>query len=145
MAGLRIVRGANDIAFELIAQDIRIPALRPGRHSLTHPGEGLVPIQTTELDDLAVQFEAVVGKLRLAEAETAGVFIKHLGPAAQAYPRLIQSALVQIPQRDSLQALEAHAVSHGLICRARTWQLLRDFGENLFPVEQLDFQSHSAL
>ena len=78
VARLRIVRGANDVALELVAQDLRVAALHAAGHGLAHPGKGLMTIESAQLDDLAVEFEAVIGKLRLAETEAARVFIEQL-------------------------------------------------------------------
>src|SRR5579871_2290140 len=71
MAGLRIVRCTNDIAFQLLAQNLCVATLNATRHRLTHPREGLMSIKPAQLDDLAVEFKTVVGKLGPAETESA--------------------------------------------------------------------------
>jgi hypothetical protein len=75
MAGLRIVRSANDVAMELVAEDARIAALCAAGHGLSDEGEGLMAVEAAELDDFAVQLEAVVSELGFAEAEGALVLV----------------------------------------------------------------------
>ena len=58
-------------------------------------------VEPAQLDDLAVQLEAVIGKLGLAETETAGVFVQQLGSAAQSHPRGVKVPLLEVPQSDS--------------------------------------------
>ena len=65
---LRIVRCAHDIAVELLAQDLRITTLHPTRHRLANERKCLMAIETAQLDDLAVQREALIGEGRFAEA-----------------------------------------------------------------------------
>ena len=81
---LRIMRRANDVAFELVAQDLGVSALRPARHCLTNPREGLMAIEAAQLDDFAIQFETVIGELGFAETKTAGVFVDDLVASQQA-------------------------------------------------------------
>ena len=79
------MRRAHDIAFEFVAQDFCIPALCASGHRLPDPRESLVPIQPTQLDDLAVQFETVIGELSLAEPEPARIFVRDLISVTQAH------------------------------------------------------------
>ena len=71
VARLRIVRGAHDIALELVAQNVRVAALGAAGHRLADKGKGLMTVQPAQLDHFAVEFEAVVGELRLAETDGA--------------------------------------------------------------------------
>ncbi len=75
MAGLRIVRRANDVAVQNLAEDLRILALRASGHGASGKREGLVAIESAQLHDLSVQGETVIGKSRLAEANPANLFI----------------------------------------------------------------------
>src|SRR5580698_837043 len=67
MPRLRIVRSAHHVAFEIVTKDLRIAPLHASRHGLAHKGEGLMAVEPAQLDDLAVQLEAVFGKPRIAE------------------------------------------------------------------------------
>ena len=67
MPRLRIVRGADDIALEIFAQNLRVTPLHAARHGLSDEREGLMTVEAAQLDDLSVQFEPVVGELRFAE------------------------------------------------------------------------------
>lgn len=55
MAGLRIVRGAHDVAFEFVAQDARIAALGAARHRLSHERKGLMTVEAAQVGDFAIQ------------------------------------------------------------------------------------------
>ena len=73
VARLRIVRGADDVAVEVLAQDVGILALHACGHRLTDEGKGLVAIEAAQLDDFAVEREALVGEDGFAEADAARV------------------------------------------------------------------------
>src|SRR5580693_7116478 len=103
MARLGIMRSANDIALELVTQDIGVPALHATGHRLTDPGKGLVAIQPSQLDDLAVELEAMIGELGLAEAEAARIFVEQLRSVVEANARGIQLAFLHVPESNSAQ------------------------------------------
>ena len=80
------MRGANDIALELVAQDLRVAALRPGRHRLSDKGKGLVTIQSAQLDDFAVELEPMIGELGLAKTDGARNIVDEAWPRAAGEP-----------------------------------------------------------
>ena len=84
VARLRIVRGAHDIALELVAQNLRVAALRAAGHGLADKGKGLMAVQAAQLDDFAVEFETVIGELGFAKTDGARDFVHGLRPAQQA-------------------------------------------------------------
>ena len=106
VARLRIVRGADDVALELVAQDLGVAALGAAGHGLADKGKRLVTIEAAQLDDFAVQFEAVIGELGFAKAEAAGVFVQHLRAAAQADAGGVEIAVFQLPELDSAKLVE---------------------------------------
>src|SRR5208337_3851735 len=67
---LRIVRSANDIAFQLSAEDLRIAALNAGRHGLSDERESLVAIEAAQLEQLSVQLEAMIGEASFTKANS---------------------------------------------------------------------------
>src|SRR6266545_2432781 len=69
VSGLRVVGRPNDISSKFVAKNVRVAPLRAARHRLPHAWKGLMTIKAAQLDDLAVQFESVIGKLRFAEAD----------------------------------------------------------------------------
>jgi len=71
VARLRIVRGAHDVAPELVTEDVRVPALGAARHGLADEGKGLMAVQSAQLDHLAIELEAVIGELRFAKTDDA--------------------------------------------------------------------------
>jgi hypothetical protein len=75
MAGLRIVRSADDIALEFAAKNVRISALDAARHGLSGKGERLMTVKAAQLDDFAVQFETVISELGFSKANGARVAI----------------------------------------------------------------------
>src|SRR5260370_21119657 len=50
MARLRIMRGADNVALELVAQNLRVAALRTSWHGLPDPREGLMTVEPAQLD-----------------------------------------------------------------------------------------------
>src|ERR1043166_1119902 len=54
VARLRVVRGADDIALQLIAQNQSVTALSASRHRLANPGKCLVPVEPTQFDNLSI-------------------------------------------------------------------------------------------
>ena len=72
MPGLRIVRGADDVAAQIVLHDVRVLSLCPLAHGIAGIGEGLVAVETAELECLAVELEAFRRELHLAEAEGVG-------------------------------------------------------------------------
>src|ERR1039457_5730889 len=90
MTRLRIMRGANDVAPELFTQDLRVGALSASRHGLPDKWEDLMTVEAAQLNALAVQLEAVIGNLGLAETETAGVCIQQLRAAPQPHTGLVK-------------------------------------------------------
>jgi hypothetical protein len=71
VARLRIVRGADDVALQVLAQDDGVLALHAGGHGLAHPGEGLMAVEAAQLDDFAVEREALRREAGFAEADAA--------------------------------------------------------------------------
>jgi hypothetical protein len=53
------------------AEDFGVAPLHTPRHRLTDKRKSLVTIETAELEDLAIEFEAVIGKLRLTKTDFA--------------------------------------------------------------------------
>src|SRR5271165_155852 len=132
------MRGANDVAPELVAQNLRVAALRTRRHSLPDPGESLMTVEPAQLDDLAVELEAVIGELGFAEAETAGVFVHYLRSAAQPHPRRVEVSLFHVPQSDSAQTLNMCRMCDRLAHWSGGGQWLRSLPNHMVAVEQLN-------
>ena len=84
MRRLRIVRGAHEVAFQIVLEDQGIAALHAGRHGAADVRERLMPVEAAQLDVLPVQHEALRGEARLAEADARGVFINARGALVEA-------------------------------------------------------------
>ena len=69
MARLRIVRCAHDVAVQLVAQDVGVATLRATRHRLANERKRLMTVEAAQLDDFAIQLEAVIGEFGVAETD----------------------------------------------------------------------------
>src|SRR5215471_20014270 len=50
MRRLRVVRSANNVAFQFLLENLSVPPLHPSRHGLTNDRKSLVTVETTKLD-----------------------------------------------------------------------------------------------
>ena len=82
---------------QLVAQNVRVPALGAAGHGLADEGKGLMTVQPAQLDHFAVEFETVIGELRFAEPDGARDFIHRLRPAQQADLHAVQIRVRQVP------------------------------------------------
>src|ERR1700760_1320898 len=94
---LRIVRGAYDVAVEVRAQNVRIATLHAARHRLADIRKRLVPIESAQLHDLAVEREALVGEGRFAKADAPHLLIHNLVAAHQSHAYMIELRMIQVP------------------------------------------------
>ena len=112
MTGLRIMRSAHDVAMEFMAQDAGIAALGAAGHGLADEGKRLMTVEAAELDDFAIELEAVVGELRFAKAERAFVLIDQLRSAKEAHVNGIEIGVRNVPQFDRAEVVEVDGVRH---------------------------------
>src|SRR6185312_17399471 len=108
------MRGSDNIGLELVAQDERIAALRPGRHCLTNPGKCLVAIQTAQLDNFSVERETMVGELGFAKTYGPRNFVQEIWPAPQHDVDRIKFWLGEVPQFYGVQIREVNGVGDRL-------------------------------
>ena len=137
---LRIVRGTHDVALQLLAQNIDITALAATGHRLANPGERLMPVQSPQLDDLAVEFESVVGELSVAESDAAMIQIDHLASPQQANMHGVEVRVGEIPELDAAQSFEVNRVGHGVCDRFGFGNGGSSLRHNGVAVAQLNFQ-----
>src|SRR6266852_8333870 len=104
---------------ELVAEDARIAALGAAGHGLSNEGKGLMTVQTAELDDSAIQLEAVVGELRFAEADSALFLIHQLHAAHEADVDGIEIRVSEVPEFDGAEIVQVHGVGDWLGCCVR--------------------------
>ena len=95
--GLRIVRCTHDIAVQVPPQNFSVAPLHAPRHCLTDKRKSLMTIEAAELDDLAIELEAVIGKLRVAKADFAGIGIDQFRAALQAHMNRVKIGIAEIP------------------------------------------------
>jgi len=74
------------------------------RHRLTHEWERLVAIESAQLDDLSIQFEAVIGETRFAETDSAGGSNRSHARAHKAHVYGVQIRILQVPQFDRAES-----------------------------------------
>ncbi len=95
---LRIVRGAHQVALQLLLQDERVSALHARGHRLPNIRVRLVPVQSTQLHVSPVQMETLGSESGITKAN-AGLHLVAGGlPFLHAYHHLVQLRRVQIPQ-----------------------------------------------
>jgi hypothetical protein len=97
MPRLRIVRGAHDVAPQVLPQNLCVLPLRATRHGLPNPRKGLVTVQPAQLHHLAVQLKAVIGKGRLAKSDPPRIFIHNLAAMQQPHPHRVKLGMMQVP------------------------------------------------
>ena len=114
---LRIVRGAHDVAVQVLAQDVGVAALHARGHGLADEGEGLVAVEAAQLDDFAVEGEAVVGEGGLAEADAAGVFVDGFGGTAAGGRGRCRDWVFEVPELDAVDDLSE------MVWRAGSWMV----------------------
>ena len=69
-------------------------------HGLANPWEGLMAVEAAQLDDFAVEREALRGELRFAESEAARVAVEHFAVIQQAHFDAVEPGSFQVPELD---------------------------------------------
>ena len=100
MTGLWVVGGADDVAAAIVAEDFGVLRLRASGHGLTDPGECLMAVQAVQLDDLAVEREAMVGEHGFSEANAAGVFVDGRAVFQELNVDGVELGVLEIPEVD---------------------------------------------
>src|ERR1700722_9511993 len=140
MPRLRIVRRSHDIAVHHVAKDDRVAALAASGHRLPNEGKCLMTIKSAQLDNSAVQCEAVVREFGVTETDPALIAVDKLRPFQQTHMNRVEISILQVPELDRAQIVEMD----GMHRRVRRWlgrgQLLRTLRERVVAVAQLDFQ-----
>src|SRR4030095_16339490 len=129
-----------------MAKNVRVAALRTAGHCLTNEWEGLMAIQSAKLDDLAVQLEAVIGELRVTEADCPRYLIHLSRSAPECHIHLIKIGVFEIPQLDRSQVCQVNC-EHGRISGRRpSRDILRSLGDYALPFtkNRLDVQCFSG-
>src|SRR6266478_3352755 len=140
MPGLRIVRGAHDVALEIVPQDAGIAALGAAGHRLSDERKGLMTVEAAQLHDSTIQFEAVVGELCFAESNRAFVLIHQLCSAQKADMDGIEIRMREVPQFDRAEAVQVHDVGRGVRRCLRRRNFLRAFGDHTLAIAELHLQ-----
>ena len=102
VGGLRVVRGAHQVALEHVFHDVGVFGLGALAHGVAHVGVALVAVEATDFDRLAIEEKALGGEARGAEAE-AGAVLVAAGAGAQRDTGHIQHRAVQLPKREAGQ------------------------------------------
>src|SRR5215469_5726968 len=104
------MRRPHNIALQVLPQDISIAPLHASRHRLADPRECLVTIKAAKFDDLAIEFEAMVGELGFAETDHARVLIDRLISSEQRDFDFVKIGMLKIPQLDAAQWCEMNCM-----------------------------------
>ncbi len=132
VGGLRVVRGAYQVALESVLHYVSVFFLCALAHGVAHIGEALVAVQAANLERLAVEEKALGRKARGAETK-AGAELVGARAACQCGARQIQLRRVQLPQCQAGEVVElgfktftrhGHGllVSHLAVYRAQLYQ-----------------------
>ena len=113
-------------------------------HRLADERERLVAVEAAQLDDLAVQLEAVVGELRLAKARPASVLVDQPRPVEQAHADLVEVRLRQVPQPDGSELVQVDGVRDRLARSGRGRHASGGPGEGLPAFPELDLERQRA-
>src|ERR1700722_7738820 len=136
---LRIVRRSYNVAFQLVSQDLRIAPLYSSRHGLPHEWKSLMPVQSAQLDHLAIELEAVVGELRFAETNNTRDAIYLLTPAPQRHFNFVQIWMHQIPEFDGTEIRESNGMHTVFGGGTRRRNILRTFLHHPIAIAQHSF------
>jgi hypothetical protein len=98
--GLRIMRGTDGIAAELVFQDIGIFPLQAVRHGIADVGIGLMTVEAAQADLLSVQIKAVRPERHPAEAEPDILFVQQLSAAGKARAESVEHRTADVPAVD---------------------------------------------
>src|ERR1700733_10439908 len=101
------MRGADDVAMKVFAQDDGIAPLHAGRHRLPNPGKSLMAVKSAQFYDRSVQRKSLRGKARLTEADLAHVVIEQRRAAQQPHLHAIELGCAQAPKSDGPKVVEA--------------------------------------
>jgi len=71
-------------------------------------------IQSSELDDLAVEFETVVSEFGVTEADAAVILIDKLRTPQKADVDGVEIVIIEIPKLDAAQTVEVAGVDDGV-------------------------------
>src|SRR5215469_8535112 len=135
------MRSAHHIAMQVVAKYVGIAPLHAARHRLAHERERLVTIESAQLGHFPVEFEALIGELRLAEPETAGVCVDDIFSAKQLHPSRVEIAVLEVPQLDIRKLLEMYRLGRRLgVCASLPSfeYALGPFADYLLTIKQLD-------
>ena len=124
----------------------RISASRrcaPARHRLPYKRERLMAVQAAQLDDLAIQFESVIGELRLPKTDPPRILVDGLRPFHQPHMNRIQIRRRQVPQFDPAQIFQRVRCTPPPRPRSRRRRnLRRALRHHPIPVAQLNLNAH---
>ena len=116
VGGLRVVRGAHQVALEHVFHHVSVFFLRALAHGVAHVGEALVAVQAADLDVFVIEEKALGGEARSAKAEAGAELVA----VVQGGAHQVQLGCVQLPELEAGQLLEVRFKAsvrhdHGLL------------------------------
>src|SRR6266702_139591 len=115
MARLRIVRCAHNVAMQIVAENLRILSLNARSHRLADERKRLMAVESTQLNDHAVQAEAVVCEQSLAETDTAAVFVDQLTGTQKPDIHCVQVRPIEVPQLDLAEVRKQYGMERRVV------------------------------
>src|SRR5665213_3831213 len=80
---LRIVRAADDVAVEVLADDLGVAAHDARGHGVAGVGEELVAVESEEMEAFAVEEETVDGEASVAETDAGVVVVERFAAGVE--------------------------------------------------------------
>src|SRR5437763_2795413 len=96
MGRLRIVRGADDVAFQLFFENPGIAFLHPRRHRLSNKWKHLVAVEAAEFQMLAVEIKTFGREFGLAESDAG--FVVVVTKVCERYANVVEFRLIDFPK-----------------------------------------------
>ena len=134
------MRGSHDVALEFPFQHIGVSLLTASCHGLTNERECLMPIESTQLDLLTIEFKAVIGEAGIAKAETALVFVDDRVALLKANHHGVQVRAFQVPFLNRAKPAESDLVRYWIDRRGARRNRLMSSGNRAVLVTELRFQ-----
>src|SRR5690242_8801386 len=109
------MRGTHDIAVQAFAKNVRVLPLHTRGHGLPDKGKGLVTVEPTEFDHLAVQRESVICKYCFPESDAPRIFINESPVSKQLHVDSVEVGMIEIPKLHTAQSGDIDGVASGVL------------------------------
>src|SRR5262249_49867422 len=145
VARLGVVRREDEVCLGLLLEEVSVAELRAEWHGLANEREGLVTGETDQLDDFAVESEAVLGEFGVTEAGGALVGVDDLSALEEADVDGVEVGMLEVPELDAAQRVEVNGVDGGLVGGFGWWKFGSGFGGGEIAFAEFGFERQPCL